>query len=137
MSSDIHHINFFYIDDFGEMAAENQTFVNTTSSIINTTVTLSTNDSEHSESEWVPPNFDPSGANILMAVVLTALVLVTLFGNLIVLVAFLVDTKLRQPFNLFIMNLAVTDFLVAITAMPFYTIDTLLGYWPFGQVCGI
>ena len=104
------------------MADENQTLINTT---------LSSNDSD---GEWVPPDFHPSPANIVMAVVLTTLDLVTAFGNLIVLLAFLVDTKLRQPFNLFIMNLAVTDFLVAITAMPFYTIDTLLGYWPFGQV---
>ena len=107
------------------MAAENETIINTT---------VSANDSE---GEWMPPDFHPSAANIVMAVLLTALVLVTLFGNLIVLIAFLVDTKLRQPFNLFIMNLAVTDFLVAITAMPFYTIDTLFGYWPFGQVCAI
>lgn len=100
----------------------------------NTTLLNSTVDANGSVELWVPPEFDATPGNIMMAVVLTALDIVTIFGNLIVLVAFLVDSKLRQPFNLFIMNLAVTDVLVAITAMPYYTIDTLLGYWPFGQV---
>ena len=86
------------------------------------------------DNAWTPPDFDVTAKNVLMAIVLTVLDVVTLVGNLVVLVAFFVDSRLRQPFNLFIMNLAVTDFLVAITAMPFYTIDTLLGYWPFGQV---
>ena len=111
------------------MAVENQTFENTTQFGTNSTqVSIEVDDI------WIPPEFDVTPANVLIAITLTTLDIVTIFGNLIVLIAFLVDNKLRQPFNLFIMNLAVTDFLVAITAMPFYTIDTLLGYWPFGQV---
>ncbi|XP_060552180.1 alpha-2A adrenergic receptor-like [Ruditapes philippinarum] len=48
------------------------------------------------------------------------------------------EKRLLQPFNMFILNLAVTDFSVAITAMTFYTLDTLLGYWPFGTImCGV
>ena len=35
-------------------------------------------------------------------------------------------------------NLAVTDVSVAVTAMSFYTFDVLLGYWPFGEfMCGV
>ena len=86
---------------------------------------------------WRPPIFDATAANILVAIVLTVVVIMTSLGNLIVLIAFFVDAKLRQPFNLYIMNLAVTDFLVGITAMSFYSIDTVLGYWPFGQVSHI
>lgn len=90
------------------------------------------------EEIWKPPDFDPSAKNIILAVVLIVLDVVTAFGNLLVLLSFVIEKRLLQPFNLFILNLAVTDFLVAITAMTFYTIDTLLGYWPFGQImCGV
>lgn len=88
--------------------------------------------------EWQTPTFDASVKNIILAVVLGILDIVTIFGNLLVILSFMIERKLLQPFNLFILNLAVTDFLVAITAMTFYTIDTLLGYWPFGiYMCAV
>lgn len=75
--------------------------------------------------------------SILITLTLCIIVMVTIVGNCLVLLAFGLDSRLRQPFNYFIVNLAVTDFLVALFAMSFYTIDTLLGYWPFGViVCG-
>lgn len=72
--------------------------------------------------------------NILVTLTLSIIVLITIAGNLLVLLSFALDAKLRQPFNYFIVNLAVTDLLVALFAMSFYTIDTLLGYWPFGTI---
>ena len=87
---------------------------------------------------WMPPEFDPSVKNIILMIVLVILDIVTIFGNLLVLLSFVIERRLLQPFNLFILNLAVTDFSVAITAMTFYTIDTVLGYWPFGSImCGV
>lgn len=75
--------------------------------------------------------------SILITLTLCIIVMVTIVGNCLVLLSFGLDSRLRQPFNYFIVNLAVTDFLVALFAMSFYTIDTLLGYWPFGViVCG-
>jgi hypothetical protein len=89
-------------------------------------------------SEWIPPPFDASVSNILLAITLAILDILTIFGNLLVLLAFIMEKRLLQPFNMFILNLAVTDFSVAITAMTFYTLDTLLGYWPFGTImCGV
>lgn len=79
------------------------------------------------------PKFDPTAKNIAIITILTIIVLLTILGNLIVLLAFFLEPKLRnETFNYYIFNLAITDFLVAITAMTFYTIDTVLGYWPFG-----
>ncbi len=44
----------------------------------------------------------------------------------------------NNHFNLYVVNLAVTDVSVAVTAMSFYTFDVLLGYWPFGEfMCGV
>ncbi|KAL4228548.1 7 transmembrane receptor (rhodopsin) [Mactra antiquata] len=96
------------------------------------------NETSSSNGNWMPSEFEASAKNIVLSVVLTTIDVVTILGNLLVLVAFFVEKKLFHPFNMFIFNLAVTDFLVAITAMTFYTIDTLLGYWPFGYVmCGL
>ena len=86
------------------------------------------------DAEWTPPAINVTPSYVLKAMGLAAVVIATSFGNLIVLIAFMVDSKLWQPFNLYIMNLAVTDFLVGVTAMTFNSIDILLGYWPFGQV---
>ena len=58
----------------------------------------------------------------------------TVFGNCLVVLAFVFEKKLRSNFNLFLLNLAVTDLLVALSAMPLYTVDYFLGYFPFNQV---
>ncbi|WAR04942.1 ADA2C-like protein [Mya arenaria] len=90
------------------------------------------------DTEFVPPDFQVTAKKIILAVVLTLMDLLTIFGNLLVLLSFAIERRLLQPFNLYILNLAVTDFFVAITAMTFYTLDTLLGYWPFGRImCGV
>lgn len=85
------------------------------------------------------PDFVSSPDKIVLAVILTTLDVVTLLGNILVMLSFYFESKLRaQSFNYYIFNLAITDFLVAVTAMTFYTIDTLFGYWPFGIVmCGV
>jgi len=66
------------------------------------------------------------------------LVFITFLANLTVLVSFLVEKKLRTTFSALIANLAFADMLVAITAMDFYTVNVMYGYWPFGKIlCGI
>ena len=75
---------------------------------------------------------------IILCSFLFAIVIMTIAGNVVVLLAFCIEKRLRNTFTYFIFNLAVTDVLVAVTAMFFYTFDVLLGYWPFGEVlCGI
>ena len=71
---------------------------------------------------------------ILVCLGLFVIVLVTIVGNIIVIVAFVIEKKLRTPFTFYILNLAITDVSVAVTAMSFYTFDILLGWWPFGEV---
>ncbi|XP_059179600.1 D(2) dopamine receptor-like [Physella acuta] len=80
---------------------------------------------------------DPPGLDwqkIALGVVLYILVLVTFFGNLLVLLAVYKERALQTAFNFLIVNLAVTDMGVAATAMSFYATDMMLGYWPFGRV---
>ncbi|KAI0234973.1 Muscarinic acetylcholine receptor M3, partial [Lamellibrachia satsuma] len=77
-------------------------------------------------------------ARILVCAGLFIIVIVTIVGNVIVIAAFVIEKKLRTTFTFYILNLAITDVCVAVTAMSFYTFDIVLGWWPFGEVmCGI
>ncbi|CAB3400433.1 unnamed protein product [Caenorhabditis bovis] len=63
------------------------------------------------------------------------LILLALFGNLLVCAAILWDRSLRkQPENLFLVSLAVSDLLVSVLVMVFAAANDILGYWPFGQI---
>ncbi|ELU15881.1 hypothetical protein CAPTEDRAFT_108114 [Capitella teleta] len=59
----------------------------------------------------------------------------TLLGNILVLLAFASDRKLGKiNFNLYIVNLAITDICVSAIGMPLYTLGLYRGSWPFDQV---
>ncbi|KAK9532573.1 hypothetical protein VZT92_009951 [Zoarces viviparus] len=54
-------------------------------------------------------------------------------GNALVMYAFFCNKKLRTAPNFFIMNLAVSDFLMAITQSPIFFINSLYKGWIFGE----
>ncbi|KAM3600140.1 uncharacterized protein V6R79_018410 [Siganus canaliculatus] len=54
-------------------------------------------------------------------------------GNALVMYAFSCNKKLRTPPNFFIMNLAVSDFLMAITQSPIFFVNSLYKGWIFGE----
>nr|XP_021331932.1 uncharacterized protein LOC563080 isoform X1 [Danio rerio] len=55
-------------------------------------------------------------------------------GNALVMFAFYSNKKLRSLPNYFIMNLAVSDFLMAITQSPIFFINCLYKEWMFGEL---
>ncbi|KAK7102785.1 hypothetical protein V1264_020964 [Littorina saxatilis] len=76
--------------------------------------------------------------NIVIGTILYILVAMTVTGNAMVLLAVARNKRLQTVFNMYIVNLAVTDILVALLAMSFYTTENMLGYWPFGEfMCGV
>lgn len=62
------------------------------------------------------------------------LILFTIFGNVLVVIAILTSRALKPPQNLFLVSLASADILVATLVMPFSLANELMGYWFFGKI---
>nr|XP_004651801.2 alpha-2B adrenergic receptor [Jaculus jaculus] len=70
-------------------------------------------------------------ATAAIAAAITFLILFTIFGNALVILAVLTSRSLRAPQNLFLVSLAAADILVATLIIPFSLANELLGYWYF------
>ncbi|XP_027020893.1 alpha-2Da adrenergic receptor [Tachysurus fulvidraco] len=77
------------------------------------------------------PHTEATAAFIILVV--TLLILVTIVGNALVIVAVLTSHALRAPQNLFLVSLASADILVAALVIPFSLANELMGYWRFGS----
>ena len=73
-------------------------------------------------------------AFLTVAVLLSIITCITIFGNLLVLVALYRFKKLRSMSNCLIGNLAVSDLLLALSVLPISTTTDLLGHWVFGKM---
>ncbi|XP_021566537.1 LOW QUALITY PROTEIN: alpha-2A adrenergic receptor [Carlito syrichta] len=61
------------------------------------------------------------------------LMLLTVFGNVLVIIAVLTSRALKAPQNLFLVSLASADILVATLVIPFSLANEVMGYWHFGR----
>ncbi|XP_027743376.1 histamine H3 receptor-like [Empidonax traillii] len=76
------------------------------------------------------------GVLVLLAVLMVLLCLVTILGNVLVILAFIVDRSLRHQSNYFFLNLAVSDLAVGVFCIPLYIPYSLTGKWHLGRgVC--
>ncbi|KAJ8015305.1 hypothetical protein DPEC_G00024750 [Dallia pectoralis] len=69
----------------------------------------------------------------LIILVVSVIILVTIVGNVLVIVAVLNSRALRAPQNLFLVSLACADVLVAALVIPFSLANEVMGYWYFGS----
>jgi len=75
---------------------------------------------------------------VLTSCVAVVLAIVTILGNIFVIVAYHTDRRLQTLTNRFLVSLAVADTSVGVISIPIYTLYLQLGYWPFGPlVCDL
>ena len=76
--------------------------------------------------------------NLVLAVIGTFTSLLTIGGNVLVLLSFFVDRQIRQPTNYFLFSLAISDFLIGCISMPFLTLAIYKNQWVLGSfLCDI
>ncbi|XP_030069311.1 histamine H3 receptor [Microcaecilia unicolor] len=92
---------------------------------------LNTSLGEESTAETVIDTFNIW--TIILAVLMALLVITTVTGNALVMLAFVVDSSLRTQNNYFLLNLAISDFLVGAFCIPLYVPYVLTGRWIFGR----
>ncbi|XP_038240741.1 alpha-1A adrenergic receptor [Dermochelys coriacea] len=75
---------------------------------------------------------------ILLGVILGGLIIFGVLGNILVILSVACHRHLQSVTHYYIINLAVADFLLTSTVLPFSAIFEILGYWVFGRIfCNI
>ncbi|XP_075997824.1 alpha-2A adrenergic receptor-like [Genypterus blacodes] len=72
--------------------------------------------------------------SVPLTILVGILISLTVFGNVLVVIAVTTSRALRAPQNLFLVSLACADILVATSVMPFSLANELMGYWYFGKI---
>ncbi|XP_036368055.1 octopamine receptor 2-like [Octopus sinensis] len=71
---------------------------------------------------------------LAVAIILGFIIVLTIFGNFMVLLALYKYKGLRTLSNCLIGNLAISDFLLSVTVLPISASYDVLGYWVFGNI---
>ncbi|XP_006825733.1 dopamine receptor 2-like [Saccoglossus kowalevskii] len=106
-------------------------------SAVNVTINFSQirgNDSNFTSDEYIVTT-TVSATKVLLGLFLSLCCMVTVLGNILVMVAVSRMSYLRTVTNFFIVSLAVADLLVGSIIIPFtITLEMTGGYWPFGVI---
>lgn len=79
------------------------------------------------------PPYSPQ-ATASIAIAITFMMMVTIVGNILVIIAVLTSRSLKGAQNLFLVSLAAADILVATLIIPFSLANELQGYWAFSSI---
>ncbi|XP_022088588.1 muscarinic acetylcholine receptor M3-like isoform X2 [Acanthaster planci] len=86
------------------------------------------------------PNGTPHSTVALVFICISALLsqILTIGGNILVMLSFRVERRLQKPSNYFLLSLAAADLIIGMFSMPIYTLYLIMGSWPFGTfVCDL
>ncbi|XP_077357994.1 melanopsin-A-like isoform X1 [Festucalex cinctus] len=75
----------------------------------------------------------PDHAHYTIGVVILVVGITGILGNFLVIYAFCRSRGLRTPSNIFIINLAITDFFMCVTQAPVFFISSMHKRWIFGK----
>ncbi|KAF7262055.1 hypothetical protein EG68_00610 [Paragonimus skrjabini miyazakii] len=91
----------------------------------------------YTEINAISLTYDIWGFSVVV-IIFFSLTVITIVGNALVFIALFRFTRLRSKSNLLIGNLALSDFLLALTVLPLSAVTDATGYWIFGaQLCDI
>src|SRR5438067_184958 len=73
---------------------------------------------------------------LLIGILLFTITIWTIIGNILVIIAFIIDKQIRQGgmSNYLIINLAFSDLLLGIAVLPFSASYSTFGIWYFGKI---
>ena len=71
---------------------------------------------------------------VILAIIMTAMMIVIVVGNILVVIATATENNLASVQNWFIASLAIADMLIGLVIMPFSLSYELMGYWMFGKL---
>ena len=73
--------------------------------------------------------------SIFFGIILFTITIWTILGNILVILAFVIDKQIRQGgmSNYLIINLAISDLLLGIAVLPFSASYSTFGTWYFGK----
>ncbi len=77
----------------------------------------------------------PMFISIFIGIILFTITIWTILGNILVILAFVIDKQIRQGgmSNYLIINLAISDLLLGIAVLPFSASYSTFGIWYFGK----
>ena len=75
----------------------------------------------------------PNASRVILTILFSFIIIISVIGNLLVIITFVVNKHMRSVTNIFILSLAISDLLVILTCTPVYIATTITTFWTIGS----